>query len=63
MISDSFSPLGKRVGRNLREDLRGTQNKHKKSKIGNGDAIDESLVRLVRRKLSEGSLFKVVIGD
>ncbi|PPD96220.1 hypothetical protein GOBAR_DD06763 [Gossypium barbadense] len=50
--------IGKRVGQNLREDLRGTQNKHKKSKIGNGDAIDESLVRLVRRKLSEGSLFK-----
>ncbi|KAH1046461.1 hypothetical protein J1N35_037245 [Gossypium stocksii] len=36
---------GKRVSQNLREDLGWTQNKHKKRKIVNGDAIDESPIR------------------
>ncbi|PPD76625.1 hypothetical protein GOBAR_DD26450 [Gossypium barbadense] len=56
--------LEAQLERDLRKGLGQTQNKRKQRKIGNGDAIDESLVRMACIKLSEGSSpFKVVVGD
>ncbi|PPS13860.1 hypothetical protein GOBAR_AA06712 [Gossypium barbadense] len=54
-VLDSCSPSGKRTNKAMKENLGRLRNKRKKNKGENGEGLYESPIRIVRRKLLEGT--------